>query len=271
MRRETPDIGRHVLGAAAIVFGIVTFLWHDFDVWQHIQTLSSTPAGEMLVRIVSVIEIIGGVSIQSRRTERAGAVMLGVVYLFFALLCVPKIFARPLAYGGGFGNFFEEFSLVCGAWIVYWTAATPTSWRARALEIGRYAFSLCVVSFTLEQLIYLDGTAEFVPKWILPSQMFWAVTTTVAFALAAIALITGLMARLASKLTTVMIVFFGLLIWVPAVVSDPRIPVNWAGVAQNFAICGAAWIVADFLERTRDVDPPIGERVRIAIRKGPTS
>ncbi|MGH7715139.1 MAG: hypothetical protein ACREML_03980, partial [Vulcanimicrobiaceae bacterium] len=201
------------------MFGIVTFFWHDFDVWQHIQILSSTPTGEMLVRIISVIEIIGGFCIQVRRTERIGAALLGAIYLFFALLCVPKIIARPLAYGGGFGNFFEEFSLVSGAWIVYWAAATPSPWRSHALQIGRYAFSLCVVSFTLEQLIYLQGTSEFVPKWIPPSQIFWAATTTIAFALAAIALLTGLMARLASKLTTAMIAGFGLLIWVPVVIT----------------------------------------------------
>ena len=260
--------GRHVLGIAAFAFGVITLFWHDFDAWQHIQTLSSSPAGEILVRVISVLEMIGGLCIQWQRTERAGAALLGVIYLFFALLCVPNIIAHPRSYGGGFGTFFEEFSLVCGAWIVYWAAEAPTPWRA--LQIGRYAFGLCLVSFTLEQALYLQDTAEFVPKWIPPSQMFWAAGTTVAFALAAIALFTGFLAPLASKLTTAMIVGFGLLIWVPMTFFDPHTHLNWAGVAQNFAICGAAWIVAELLEQQRDVDPPIGERVRIAIRKGPT-
>jgi hypothetical protein len=73
-----------------------------------------------------------------------------------------------------------------------------------------YSFGICVVSFTLEQLFYLSGTTSLVPKWIPPGQMFWAIATTVFFALAAIALLTGLMARLASGLTTAMIVGFGL-------------------------------------------------------------
>jgi uncharacterized membrane protein YphA (DoxX/SURF4 family) len=262
--------GRHVLGTAALAFGIITLFWHDFDAWQHIQTLSSAPGGEFLVRVISVLEIIGGLCVQWERTELAGAALLGVIYLFFALLCVPSIIARPLSYGGGFGTFFEEFSLVCGAWIVYWTAATASPWRARALHLGRYAFALCLVSFTLEQVFYLEATAEFVPKWLPPSQIFWAIATTVAFALAAIALFTGFMAPLASKLTTAMIVGFGLLIWVPMTFFDPHMHLNWAGIAQNFAICGAAWIIADLLEQQRDVDPPIGSRVRIAIRKGST-
>lgn len=246
-RTSGHGFGRHVLGTAAFAFGAISFFWHDFDAWQHLQTLSSTPAGEILVRIISILEMIGGVCIQWRRSERLGALLLGVIYLFFALICVPRIIAKPLSYGGGFGTLFEELSLVSGAWLVFFAAEPPSPWRARALQIGRYLFSVCVVSFTLEQLFYLEATAEFVPKWIPPSQIFWAVTTTIAFALASIALLTGLMARLASKLTTIMIVLFGLLVWVPVFIADPHMHMNWAGLAQNYAIAGATWITMDFL------------------------
>src|SRR3989442_8515118 len=87
---------------------------------------------------------------------------------------------------------------------------------ARLAQMGYYSFGICVVSFTLEQLFYLSATASLVPEWIPPGQMFWAKATTAAFALAAIALLTGFMARLASRLTTAMIVGFGLLVWLPA-------------------------------------------------------
>jgi uncharacterized membrane protein YphA (DoxX/SURF4 family) len=108
-----------------------------------------------------------------------------------------------------------------------------------------------VVSFTLEQLIYLSGTAGFVPKWIPGGQMFWAIATTIAFALAAIALLSGRYALPASRLLTVMLVGFGLLVWLPAPFADPHQLLNWAGNAQNLAITGAAWIVADFLAENR--------------------
>jgi hypothetical protein len=88
-------------------------------------------------------------------------------------------------------------------------------------QIGYYSLGICVVSFTLEQLFYLSGTASLVPKWIPPGQMFWAIATTVFFALAAIALLTGPMARLVSGLTTAMIVGFGLLTWLPLLFANP--------------------------------------------------
>jgi hypothetical protein len=51
--------------------------------------------------------------------------------------------------------------------------------------------------------------------------MFWAITTTVALALAAIALLSGRSALLASRLLTAMMVGFGLLVWLPAPFADP--------------------------------------------------
>jgi hypothetical protein len=81
--------------------------------------------------------------------------------------------------------------------------------------------------------------------------MFWAITTTVALALAAIALLSGRSALLASRLLTAMLVGFGLLVWLPALFADPHKLINWAGNAQNLAITGAAWTVSDFLSQNR--------------------
>jgi uncharacterized membrane protein YphA (DoxX/SURF4 family) len=242
-------LGRHAYGLAAVAFGIVTFVWHDFNNWQQIQALGNVPHREILVYIAAAIEIFGGVAIQWPRTARAGAFALGFIYLVFALLWVPRIVAEPRVFDR-WGNFFEQFSLVSGALIIYGSLSPSDSQRpATAARLGYVFFGLCVVSFTVEQLVYLSGTASFVPKWIPPGQMFWAIATTIAFALAAIALLLGPSALLASRLLTGMLMGFGLLVWLPAPFFDPHKMINWAGNAQNLAITGAAWIVADFLSQ----------------------
>jgi hypothetical protein len=109
---------------------------------------------------------------------------------------------------------------------------------------------ICAASFALEQAFYLHATASLVPKWLPASQMFWAIATTVAFALAAVALLTNRMALLATRLLTMMLVLFGLLVWVPLVISDPHNHTNWSETAETFAIAGAAWILADLLGET---------------------
>jgi len=245
-------LGRHAFGVAAIAFGTISLVWRDFNSWQQIQVLGNVPYRETLVYIAAAIQIIGGVAIQWPRTARAGAFALGCIYLIFALLWVPRIVAEPRVFDR-WGNFFEQFSLVSGALIVYASLSSSDSGRPRrAARIGYTFFGICVVSFTIEQLVYLSGTAAFVPKWIPPGQMFWAVTTTIALALAAIALHLGRTALLASRLLTAMLVGFGLLVWLPAPFADPHKISNWAGNAQNLAITGAAWIVAYFLSQERN-------------------
>ena len=243
-------MGRQVYGLAAIGFGVLALVWHDFNIWQQIGPLGNVPHREILLYIVAAIEILGGIAILWPGTARVGAIALGTIYFIFALLWLPLFIQKP-AYDR-LGNFFEQFSLVSGALIVYASFDLRDSVRAgKIARLGYIFFGMCVISFTLEQLFYLSGTAAFVPKWIPPGQMFWAITTTILFALAAIALLSGHSALLASRLLTAMIVGFGLLIWLPAPFADPHSFLNWGGNAENLAIAGAAWIVADYLSQNR--------------------
>jgi len=236
------DFGRHAYGAAAIVFGALTLYWHDVKTWPQLQALGNAP-----YYAAAAAALAGGIAIQWRRTAQLGAVVLGALYLVFAVFWIPRIVQAPLIYNR-WGNFFEQFSYFPGALIAYAGVASSRSRRAaRAAGIGRTLFGICVVSFTLEQVFYLHATADFVPKWVPPGQMFWAITTTIAFALAAIAILSGRQALLASRLLTAMLLVFGLLIWLPALFADPRSHFNWAENTENLAIAGVAWILADYL------------------------
>jgi uncharacterized membrane protein YhaH (DUF805 family) len=238
MTETTPpsNLGRHVFGAAALTSGLIMLAWHDYNDW---------PQMRYIVYPATAAQIFGGTVIQFRRFAKTGASFLGAAYLVFALLCVPQIVAAPLTYNS-WGNFFEQFSLVAGAAIVYARLSSP--WAPEIVRlVGRILLGICAVSFALEQAIYLGATANLVPKSFPPSQMFWAVTTTVLFALAAVALLANRMALLAARLLTVMVVSFGLLVWVPLVLSAPRDHSNWSENAETFTIAGATWILADLL------------------------
>ena len=239
------SLGRYVYGLATFGSGICAVVWHDYG------ALRTVPHREILIYIVAIIEILAGVAVLWPRTARAGAVALGAIYFIFALLGVPLIIKHSLVYNG-YGNFFEQFSYVSGALILYACSGPIAPARAsRLAQIGYYSFAICVVSFALEQLFYLSSTASLVPKWIPPGQMFWAIATTAAFALAAIALLTGIKALLAARLNMAMILGFLLLVWLPALFANPHSFVNWSEGLETLAIAASSWIVADFLGHRR--------------------
>jgi uncharacterized membrane protein YphA (DoxX/SURF4 family) len=241
------SVGRYLYGLAAIGFGICALASNDANNWQHeVKAIGEVPHSEILGYIVAAIEILGGVAVLLPRTARAGAAALAAIWLIFALLGVPFIFKHPLVYNE-YGNFFEQFSFVSGALILYASFDPNPARSSRLANIGYYSFGLCVLSFGLEQLFYLSNTASLVPKWIPPGQMFWAIATTVAFGLAASALLTGFMARLASRLNAAMIVGFGLIVWLPLLIADPHSFSNWSETVDTFGIAGSALIVADYL------------------------
>src|ERR1700676_1472366 len=130
------NLGRNVFGAGAFAFGVITLAWHDYNGW-HLPRYIVYPA--------AAAQIFGGAAIQFRRTAKTGAVVLGAVYLVFALLFVPRIAAPPKIYDR-WGNFFEQFSLVTGAAIVY--ARLSSAWAPETRnQISRMLFGICAASF----------------------------------------------------------------------------------------------------------------------------
>jgi hypothetical protein len=234
------NLGRHVFGVASLAAGVVTLAWHDYNGWHQ---------PRYFVYAAAVALILAGAAIQFRRTAKVGASVLVAIYLVFALQCVPGIVAAPRVYNS-WGNFFEQFSLLTGAAIVY--AHFSSGWSQETVHrISCILFGICAASFALEQWSYFAPTVSLVPKWLPPSQMFWAAATTVFFALAALALLTNRMALLAARLLTIMLLIFGLLVWIPLLLSGPHSHTNWSETAETFAIAGTAWILADLLGENR--------------------
>jgi uncharacterized membrane protein YphA (DoxX/SURF4 family) len=235
---------RVVFGISSVLFGIISIMWHDADTWQTPYRLLSLPLGSVIGDLFMIALIVGGIGILMPTTARTSSIVLIVVYSVFSLCAIPGIFSAPKVYVQ-YGAFFEDFSMLCGAVAIY---APTLSDGARSASLGRFArigLGLCAVSFALAQIAYIKFTASLVPTWIPPDQMFWAVLTTIAFALAALAMLTNMKARLATRLMTLMLALFGILIWVPAVITQPGAHGNWSEFALNFQITGAAWLVAE--------------------------
>jgi uncharacterized membrane protein YphA (DoxX/SURF4 family) len=241
----SPSLGLYVFAAAAIFLGVLGFVWSDFAVsWQRVNP--DVAHHLALARLAAVIELGTGLGLLLPRTRRVAAGLLTVLYAVFVLCWLPPVVAHPAIYDG-WGNIFEELSLVFGGLVLFAALAPPVSTWARHRRTLSRLYGLCPISFAIAHFVYLPGTASWVPRWIPPSQMFWAIATAVSFLLAAAALLSGILAGLAARLLTVEILLFGALIWAPKLAAAPHVHMVWSGNAINFAMAAAAWVVSDTL------------------------
>jgi uncharacterized membrane protein YphA (DoxX/SURF4 family) len=253
-RGALSNLGIHVYGFAAIALGLVGLFWRDFaSVWQ--PAPDSLPHRAVLACIAALLFLLAGIAVQWRRTARFGFPVLAILYFMAALLWLPRVVGFPRMIGTWLG-FAEELTLVLAAIIGYASLAPRDSaWALRTIQIARILFGICLVIFALAHFLALPNTAAFVPKWIPPSQQFWAIFTGVAHLLAGLAIITGVQARLAAYLFAVMLLGFGVLIWLPALFAHPETHLNWAANCVNLAIAAAGWVVADSLNPATKHNP----------------
>ena len=240
--------GRSVFGLSAVLFGVIALAWHDAETWQSLSRILRLPLGMTLGNVLMLAQIAGGIGLLASRSARPASVVLAVVYGVFSLACIPGIVAHPTTFAP-YDGFFEQFALFCGALAAY--AATETEAK-RAVALGRTArvgIGLSTVSFTTAQAVFFRETAGLVPAWIPPNGSFWAILTTVAFALAAVAILFNVRTGPALRLMTLMLISFGVLVWVPLVAAHPREHGNWSELALTFLIAGAAWVLGDLTLR----------------------
>ncbi|HET9028821.1 MAG TPA: hypothetical protein VFN49_01480 [Candidatus Aquilonibacter sp.] len=222
-------LGIAVFGAAAILYGVIALLWHDADTWQSLHRLLETPTTAIAGNALMLLSVVAGIALLVTPVRRFGAIGLAVAFACGALVAAVAAVANVMDYDA----FFEQLSMLCGALAL------------RNVRFARIGFGLSVVSFTVTQAIHLGGTARLVPKWLPPGQMFWAILTTVAFALAAIAILTNLRATLALRLTACMTAVFGLFVWLPILIQAPYAHLAWSEFAITVLVTGAALCVSE--------------------------
>lgn len=234
-------MGRYLFGAAALALGVASLALRA-------QLVSSwtLPGRIVFLDVTALAQIAGGIAIQFPRSARLGAMILLAVYVLFACTFVPEIFAQPGVYAS-WGDVFYALGLVVGAVILYAQASPSASEVTTVANAAVTVFGFCNISYAIEQVEFFARTARLVPKWIPFSGSFWAIATTIAFALAGVSLLARYKALLASRLLTIMLLIFGVTIWIPMLIAQPGQLGNWSEGLETFAIGGAAWVVADFL------------------------
>jgi uncharacterized membrane protein YphA (DoxX/SURF4 family) len=243
--------GWRVYGLGVMALGLVSLAWGNFDLGQPVP--KDFPYRTALAYAAGAFMLVAGAAVEWRRTVAWAAAALTAYYtLIVVILMNGRVMLAHYTEYGSYSGAAEQLAIAAGGLIVYAASAGIDAARAaRLTRVGQLAFGLCAVLFGGAHFFYLDITISFVPKWLAPTQEFWAYATGVAHIAAGVAIMTGVQARLAAILLTVMYASFTPLVHVPMLLADSSSRMNWTENAVNLVLVGVAWVVADSLARSR--------------------
>jgi uncharacterized membrane protein YphA (DoxX/SURF4 family) len=247
--------GARVYGLGVMAMAMVCVAWGDFDPGQPVP--KGFPARTALAYAAAAFMLAAGAAVAWRRTAAWGAAALtGYYALVVVILINGHLVVAHYAELGSYSNVAEQLVIAASGLIVYAAHAQIDAARAAHLiRLGQRAFGVCALLFGGAHFFYMNLTAPLVPRWLPPTQEFWAYATGVGFIAAGLAIVTGVQARLAAILLTAMVASFTALVHTPMLVADPSSHGHWSESALNLAMIGTAWVVADSLAPSRILQP----------------
>jgi uncharacterized membrane protein YphA (DoxX/SURF4 family) len=240
-------VGRRVYGLGAITLGLVELAYGGFaEVWLPVP--ARLPGYHVLTYAAAGLLIVGGLAVNWTRTASVAALTLAALFAFGMLAAeAPHAIVKPGDWGG-WQAIAESTVMALGGVLAY---AQTRGLDPRPARAARLVFGLCLLVFGVSHFVYAKFTASLVPAWLPPSQLAWAYATGVAQIAAGLAVLSGIRARLAAILLTVMYAAFGVLVHLPSVIAHPSSHDNWAENAINLVLTGAAWALADWLSKPK--------------------
>jgi len=232
-----------ILGAALIGLGVLSLASGDFALnWQPVP--KGLPLREALARLSGLLLLSGGIALLLKRYAARAAFLLACYWLLCAILMhLTRAVQHPLDIGLWLGCA-ENLLIVCGAYVLFrslagLTPAFPT-WTRVVLGLS------CIIC-GLSHFRYAGFTADMVPAW-LPGHMFFALATGTGHILAGLAIMAGVLPRLAATLEAAMISSFVLLIHLPGVLQVPLGRMQWTMLFIASVMAAAVWAVAASFE-----------------------
>ena len=239
--------GWRVYGLGVMALAMVCLALGNFDPGQPVP--KDFPERIALAYAAATFMLVAGAAVEWRRTAAWGAAALAAYYaVIVVILMNGRVVLAHYAEFGSYSGTAEQLAIAAGGLIVYAAnASIDATLAARLTRLGQIAFGICALLFGGAHFFYMNLTAPLVPKWLPPSQEFWAYATGLGHIAAGVAILTGVKARLGAILLTIMYASFTVLVHVPMLVADPSSHWIWAENALNLALIGAAWVVADSL------------------------
>jgi len=229
-------LGIRLLGIGTVSAGILDLLWRDFDSGhQPIDDLRfAVPGRTVSASVVGLSMALVGTIVNNRRTMRAGAWGIAVIYGVVGLFSLPLFHSMVHKYGfhitlvlGIVGRILQQYIVVAGCAILLTIRIESSQLRIRLLCMARSIIGVSSILFGLAHLVNPNGVMHMIPGWFPLSPRFWVVLSGIAFILTGVAILSGVSAALAARLLALMLLIFEAIL-IPLIIQHPGVHEAWA-------------------------------------------
>lgn len=233
-------VGQLFFAVGFAVVGAISLVARDFLLNQQ-PVPAGIPWRETLACISAALMLLAGAGLLLPAAARQSALTLtAFVALWVVALQLPRALAHPLVEGNWLGVG-EDSSLVAGGWLIYSALAGRTDGSVR---LARILFGLALLPIGLSHFVYLQGAAGLVPGWM-PLRVPLTALGGAGHIAAGLAIVFGVVPRLAATLEAIMESLFTVICWVSAVITTPASREDWVNLCISTALSAAAMAVAE--------------------------
>jgi uncharacterized membrane protein YphA (DoxX/SURF4 family) len=250
---RTVGLGQGFFAIASASLAIWSLVYGEFT-WGGESLLTWIPWRGTWTHGSALVILAASAGLCFPRTALPSVLTIGAYQAAGAAISVPQILSNPLSIGAWY-PFCEALTALVGAWVLYAMVRpqpqgleTPIADGA-AVRIARVLFALTCVFYGWSHFVYADYTASLVPT-SLPGRLGFAYFTGLGHVAAGLAIIVGILPRLAATLEAIMMSLFGLLVWAPSFFAQPR-PTwatppehQWSELLLTLLLAASAWLVA---------------------------
>lgn len=241
-------------------FGLVSLYFADFV--SALQPMAKDKWPPALAYATGLVLLLAGAGIAIDRTARAAALLVAALLaVWIALLHVPILLVKPS--GAAWVGPLECLTII-GIMLVVSAlpgvrGTLPTRWDAWAANAGfwgRFVYGFTLIPAGIMHFIFDDFVAAIVPAWIPGGGMFWTLFTGGAMIAAGLAMMSGVLGRLAALLVGVMFASWVITLHIPRTLAAIGNRPEWTSLFIAILFTAGAWLIAStWPERAAKIAP----------------